>query len=160
MMDEGKKSELLRPNLKANSRRTRRSYRPSLVWPAILITIGVVVLLKNTGAFSGDVWTTIMHLWPLLLIALGVELLFRGLGLATPVFWIGLGVVFLLSELRLANWDALQIIIKFWPLLLIAIGLDVLVPRRSLWASVLGLIVLLAIFGGALWFMGVRIVIH
>jgi hypothetical protein len=130
------------------------------VWPAILITVGVVILLKNIGVLTGDVWTTILHLWPLLLIALGVESLFRGLGLATPVFWIGLGVVFLLTELRLANWDALQVIINFWPLLLIAIGLDVLVPRRPLWASFLGLIVLLAIFGGALWLMGVRIVIH
>ncbi len=159
-MDEGKKSEVLRANPRVTGRRTWRSYRPSLVWPVILITVGIVVLLNNIGALPGDVWTTILHLWPLLLIALGVESLFRGLGMATPVFWIGLGVVFLLSELKLANWDALQVIIKFWPLLLIAIGMDVLLPRRSLWASILGLILLLVIFAGALWWMGVRIVLH
>jgi hypothetical protein len=159
-MDEGKNSELLQPNMTVHRHRAWRSYQPSLVCPAILITIGVVLLLKNIGAITGDVWFTILHLWPLLLIALGVESLFRRLGLATPIFWIGLGIVFLLSELGLANWDALQIIIKFWPLLLIAIGLDVLIPRRSLWASVLGLIVLLAIFAAALWSMGVRIVLH
>jgi hypothetical protein len=159
-MDESKNSELIRPKPVENRRQAWRSYRPSLVLPAILITIGVVLLVRNVGALTEPAWTTILHLWPLLLVALGLDSLLRRQGVVAPVFWMVLGAVFLLSESGLANWDALQIILRFWPLLLIAIGFDVLIPRRSLWASVLALIIMLAIFAGALWFMGVRIIIH
>jgi hypothetical protein len=159
-MNENNNNEIRQDNPARLNRREWRSYRPSLIWPAILITIGVVLLLKNIGVLSGDAWKTILHLWPILLIALGLESLLQKRGVVRSVFWIVLGVVFFLSEIGLANWDSLAIILKFWPLILIAIGLDIILPRRSLWASVLGLITMLAVFASALWFMGVRILIH
>jgi hypothetical protein len=159
-MNNTNDSELHQDNPVKINRREWRSYRPSLIWPAILITIGVVLLLKNMGVLRGDTWTTILHLWPILLIALGLESLLQKRGLVGPVFWIVLGVVFFLSEMGMANWDSLAIILKFWPLILIALGLDFLLPRRSLWASLLGLIVMLVVFAGALWLTGVRIFIH
>jgi energy-converting hydrogenase Eha subunit A len=159
-MNENKKSEIGRGNPVNINRRGLRSYRPSLIWPAILITIGIVLLLKNIGVLGGDAWITILHLWPVLLIALGLESLFQKRGVVGPVFWIVLGVVFFLSEMGITNWDSLEILLRFWPLILIALGLDVLLPRRSLWASMLGLIIMLVVFAGALWFMGVRILIH
>ena len=144
-MNETNNSELRQEKPAEINRRDWRSYRHSLIWPAILITIGVVLLLKNIGVLREDTLMTILHLWPILLIALGLESLLQERRMVGSVFWIVLGVVFFLSEMGLANWDSLA---------------DVLLPRRSLWASLLGLFIMLVIFAGALWFMGVRILIH
>jgi len=75
--------------------------RGSLVWAAILIVLGAVLLLNNLG------WTTI------------------------------------------TVWDLLRL----WPLLLIAAGLDLLIGRRSAWGSVVVLVVLLLLLGGGLWLL-------
>ena len=40
----------------------------------LLVTIGILFLLKNFGFIAGDVWDI---LWPMLLIAAGVNLILR-----------------------------------------------------------------------------------
>jgi len=52
--------------------------RRSLFWPVVLIGIGVVALLFNTGWLDWDKVARLYQLWPLLLIALGVAIIFRG----------------------------------------------------------------------------------
>ena len=52
--------------------------RRPLFWPVVLIGIGVVALLFNTGWLDWDKVARLYRLWPLLLIALGVAILFRG----------------------------------------------------------------------------------
>jgi lia operon protein LiaF len=52
-------------------------------------------------------------------------------GLFGPVLLIGLGILFLLSNLGLLTLDIGSLIARFWPLILIAIGLDLLLGRRS-----------------------------
>jgi hypothetical protein len=52
--------------------------RRSLFWPIVLIGIGVVALLFNTGWLDWDRVAQLYRLWPLLLIALGLAILFRG----------------------------------------------------------------------------------
>jgi hypothetical protein len=54
-----------------------------------------------------------------------------GRGIVGAVILIGLGIAFLLNNLGVfpVNWPAL---IRFWPVLLILVGLDVLLGRRSL----------------------------
>ncbi len=47
----------------------------SLVWPLVLIGLGVVLLLNNLGMLDWSVWEMILRLWPVLLIGLGLELL-------------------------------------------------------------------------------------
>jgi DUF4097 and DUF4098 domain-containing protein YvlB len=62
-------------------RRAARAYyrglrRPSFVRPLVLIIVGVIALLIETGRISGyDFWDWYVRWWPLLLIGLGVMLL-------------------------------------------------------------------------------------
>jgi hypothetical protein len=56
---------------------------------------------------------------------------------------IGLGVVFLLNSLGLLGWEVWWTIVRLWPLLLIAAGLDLMLGRRSMLASLLVMVLLL-----------------
>ena len=49
--------------------------RPNLFWPIILIGLGILLLLDNTGALRRSPWAVIWSLWPLLLIVTGVYIL-------------------------------------------------------------------------------------
>jgi cell wall-active antibiotic response 4TMS protein YvqF len=53
-----------------------RQYR-GFFWPAILILIGVLALLVNSGAISSDRLGLLFDLWPLILIVIGLELIAR-----------------------------------------------------------------------------------
>jgi len=141
-----------------NQNRVQRPRRrPSIFWPLILITVGVVLLLNNVGVIEGDMWGTILQLWPLLLIAIGLDGVYRGEGLVGSTFMIGIGAVFLLANLGYLRLNVWRLIITLWPLLLVAIGFDILVGRRSLIASLIGLVLILVILAGALWVLGVRV---
>jgi hypothetical protein len=136
-------------------RHRRRYYRGALFWPAILITVGVLFLLRNFHLLTGDVGSTLLQLWPVLLIIIGLDSLIQGHGLAGPVFLIGLGVVFLLNNFGHLPWNAWELILRLWPVLIIAIGLDILVGRRSAWGALLSLVLMLAVVAGALLLIGV-----
>jgi hypothetical protein len=55
----------------------RQRARPSLVWPVILITLGVLWLLSATGTMDVN-WWRLLRLWPVLLILWGFEVLIGG----------------------------------------------------------------------------------
>lgn len=56
----------------------RSTYRyRSFFWPAILILVGVVALLANTGQIPVDRLYNLVILWPLILVVLGLELIVR-----------------------------------------------------------------------------------
>lgn len=55
-----------------------RVWRRPLLGPIILIALGVLLLLTNTGVVSWDVWATLWRYWPILLVLLGLELLLVG----------------------------------------------------------------------------------
>jgi hypothetical protein len=137
------------------TRPRRRLYRGGLFWPVILIAVGVLFLLKNFNVLTGDVGSTLLQLWPVLLILIGLDSLLQGHGLAGPVFLIGLGAVFLLNNFGHLPWNAWELILRLWPVLIIAIGLDIILGRRSAWGSLLALILMLAIVAGALLLIGV-----
>ena len=55
---------------------TTRHYR-SFFWPVVLILIGGVALLVNSGVISTDRLSLLGDLWPLILIVIGLELIVR-----------------------------------------------------------------------------------
>ncbi len=52
----------------------RTHHRPSLVWPVILITAGILFLLSNLGVLDINFWD-LWRLWPVLLILAGLEII-------------------------------------------------------------------------------------
>lgn len=133
--------------------RPRRYNRPSLFFPIVLISLGIIFLLRNTGVITGDAWSTILRMWPLILVAIGVDSLFQRQGIVGPVFWITLGGVLLLANFDVLAVNVFQVLISLWPLLLIAIGLDLVIGRRSPVLSILAVVLLIGVMVGALWFV-------
>lgn len=49
--------------------------RKGFVFPLIIITIGVILLLNNLGIISWEIWRTLWLYWPVILILFGIEML-------------------------------------------------------------------------------------
>ncbi len=75
----------------------------------------------------------------------------RSGGVVGPLILIALGVVFLLNNLGIVSWSVWGILLRLWPVLLIAAGLDLILGRRSVWGSLLALLLTFAMLGAALW---------
>ncbi len=50
---------------------------PSIAFPLVLISLGIVFLLANAGYMTGVSWRHVVQLWPVLFVLLGVDLLLR-----------------------------------------------------------------------------------
>src|SRR4030081_150733 len=61
---------------------TQRRRRGGVVGPLILIFLGGVFLLQNTGYLPPNFWFNLWRLWPVILVLVGIELL-----LANRVPW-------------------------------------------------------------------------
>ncbi len=78
-------------------------------------------------------------------------------GFVWPILLIGAGVFFLLSNLGLIAFNFWDAAARLWPIVLIAIGLDLLVGRRSRWASLLmALIAIALLVAGFFWLGGMQ----
>jgi hypothetical protein len=84
----------------------------------------------------------------------------RGGSLVGPVLLIGIGLFFLLSNVGLVNWNFWEAASRLWPIVLIAMGLDLLVGRHSALGSFFVLVVTIMLLAGGLfwlnWQMGSR----
>jgi hypothetical protein len=129
---------------------TRREIH--IVWPLILIGIGALFLFSNLGMISGSAWDWIATLWPVLLILIGLESVLNQRGLVGATVMICLGAIFLMANFQLLALDIWSLILQFWPVLLIAIGFDIIIGRRSILLSLLGVVVVVAILVGAVWY--------
>ena len=78
----------------------------------------------------------------------------RRVSLVGPVILIGLGVVFLLNNMGVLAWSVWDVIFRLWPVLLIAVGLEIILSRLSPWGSLLALALTVIIIAGALWLLG------
>jgi len=59
----------------SDSPETVRRDRPSLVWPILLIALGVILLLANLNLLPGDSLALLLRLWPVAVILLGLDLI-------------------------------------------------------------------------------------
>ncbi|HVN56419.1 MAG TPA: DUF5668 domain-containing protein [Anaerolineaceae bacterium] len=134
---------------------TRQRYQRSLAGPLLLIAIGVGLLLSNLGLLPLDFWEVFSRYWPVILIVFGLDGLYRGESWIGSPFLIGVGIVFLLSTLGYIPLDIWVIAIRYWPLLIVVWGLDVLLSRGQLgavWRALIGLAILAVMIAGILWF--------
>lgn len=74
---------------------------------------------------------------------------YRG-GLVWPVILIGAGVVFLLNNMGVLSWSVWETLWRLWPVLLIAIGLDILIGRHSRLGSLLVALLLVGVLAAAI----------
>ncbi len=139
----------------SDTQNVKRKRRFGLFFPLLLIAIGVIFLLYNMGVISGDAWSVVWQFWPILLIVIGLDNIFKREGLVGATFMIGIGVIFLLANLGYLNVSVWQMIFTLWPILLIAIGFDILIGRRSIWASLIGMVLILVILVVSLQLFGV-----
>jgi len=75
----------------------------------------------------------------------------RRSSLVGPVALIAIGFLFLLNNLGLLGWDVWPAVLRLWPALLIGIGVELVIDRRSLAASLLTVAILVVLLGVAVW---------
>lgn len=73
--------------------------------------------------------------------------------LVGPATLVGLGIILLLNNFGTLRWSVWETIFRLWPVLVIGVGLDLLIGHRSIWGSLLALVLTLAVFTGALWLL-------
>jgi hypothetical protein len=77
----------------------------------------------------------------------------RGVRLFWPIILIGVGAILLLSNLGVIQGNPWSIILQLWPVLLIALGLEILFGGSTGWRAVVSALLGLALVGGILWIL-------
>ncbi|WP_322805424.1 LiaF transmembrane domain-containing protein [Thermanaerothrix sp.] len=126
--------------------------RPSLFFPLLLIAVGVIFLLNNLEVIRVDGVEIFLRYWPLLFIIGGLDHIYQGKGWTWGVFSILLGGIFLLANLGYLPLGGWELLLRLWPIFLIALGLDLVLRERPAWASALALFVTLGLVVGITWF--------
>ncbi len=129
----------------------KRTQRKGFFFPVLLVGLGVLLLLVNLGMISGTTRENLQLYWPVILMIAGLSDLWRRDGLVWPLLLLGLGVLFQLGNLGYLPVRALPLLSRIWPIVLVAIGIDIAFGRnRGGWHMLLrtgiGLLVVAAIF--------------
>ncbi|MFN2290260.1 MAG: LiaI-LiaF-like domain-containing protein [Anaerolineae bacterium] len=77
----------------------------------------------------------------------------RGVSIFGPLLVITIGVILLLNTMGILDWSIWWQLLRLWPILLVAAGLDLLIGRRSFLGSLVAAILIMAILGLAVWFV-------
>ena len=77
----------------------------------------------------------------------------RGVRLFWPIVLIGAGAILLLSNLGVIHGNPWTIMLQLWPVLLIALGLEILFGGSTGWRAVVSALLGLALVGGILWIL-------
>ena len=123
----------------------------SVFWPILLISAGIIFLLSNIGVLGSGIGELFSTYWPLIFVAAGLDGIFRREGWVGAILLIGLGTVLILANLGYFAWDSLKILLKLWPIFLIAWGFDLIFKGRPAWASIFGVLLAVILVGGILW---------
>lgn len=124
----------------------------SLFFPLLLIATGLLIFLVNVGRIEGTLWDNLLKFWPIILIVGGLDGLYKRDGWVGPLVVLGFGVVILLGNIGVIEQNGFNLLLRLWPVLLVAIGLDIAFGnRRTLWSTLLRIGLGLALVGGILW---------
>jgi hypothetical protein len=69
----------------------QRRKMPGLVFPVVLILVGILWLLDNLNMTGGNWFQSLVRFWPLLLVLWGLENWITERGITGPVILIGIG---------------------------------------------------------------------
>ncbi|HYF81248.1 MAG TPA: LiaF domain-containing protein [Symbiobacteriaceae bacterium] len=69
-----------------------------------------------------------------------------------PAILILVGLAFLADNFNLLQFNVWEMMWRLWPVWLIAVGLDMIIGRRTSWGSWLALGIIVTIVSGAVWF--------
>lgn len=98
------------------------------IFASLLIAVGILIILSNLNIISVEI--LMKYLWPSLLILIGVYNLVRDRRIQIfSVILIGIGTIYLLNELDIIVVTFRQIMMYFWPALLILLGFNILFSR-------------------------------
>ncbi len=125
--------------------------RRSIVFPMLLILLGLFFLLSNMNLIPGDAKTIVFRFWPLLFVLGGLEDLVNR-NWVGAVMNVGIGGILILANLGYFPWTAWEMIWRIWPVAIIAIGLNIAFRGQSLLGSLIGVTISILIVGGLLWF--------
>lgn len=76
----------------------------------------------------------------------------RTIGLAGPLILILLGVILLLNNFGVLGWRVWETLVRMWPVVLIALGVEIVLGRRVAWGRWIILALALAAVGSAILF--------
>lgn len=124
----------------------------SLFFPLLLVTAGIFFLLANLGYIDNTVWGIIATYWPIIFIIGGLDSLYRRGGWVGSLVGIGLGTVLLLGNLHYLQWGSLDLLLRLWPILLVAWGLDLAFGgETTAWKSVARIALGILLVAGIIW---------
>ena len=129
----------------------RHRYQRSYFGPILLITVGVLFLGNNLGIIPGGGWSVIWKLWPVLLIIAGLDDLIRRQGIAWPIILISVGAFLLFNNFGPQAWISWTQLFQLWPILLVAVGIDIMFKGQEGWIAAVGVVLAIALIGGAAW---------
>ncbi|MBN1937261.1 MAG: hypothetical protein JW934_21555 [Anaerolineae bacterium] len=73
-----------------------------------------------------------------------------------PLLLVLIGVVFLLNNFGLVEWDIWLQLLRLWPIFIIGAGLDMLFGRRSMAGSFIVGVLLIALLAGGVWYLSAQ----
>jgi hypothetical protein len=124
----------------------------SLFFPLLLIVVGVLIFLINIGKIQDSTWDNLWVYWPVILIIGGLDGLYKRDGWIGPLAFIGLGTVLLLGNLHYISAGGFDLLLRLWPVLLVAVGLDIAFGHRvSLWSTIIRIALGIGLIVAILW---------
>ncbi|WP_223830084.1 cell wall-active antibiotics response protein LiaF [Paenibacillus arenilitoris] len=102
----------------------------------IIIAVGVIFLLKQTGHVTFDIGDLFKTYWPVILIVVGIQGLLKGRSYGGGSNWWGaivilVGFVFLGKNLEWFAWSLGDIIPYIWPVVVILVGINLIWRPKS-----------------------------
>ncbi|CAM4268944.1 cell wall-active antibiotics response protein LiaF [Paenibacillus alkaliterrae] len=102
----------------------------------VIISVGVLFLLRQTGHVTFDIGEVISSFWPVILLVVGIRGLLSGRSHGSGSGWWGAivllaGVLFLGRNLEWFSWSIGDIISYIWPVAVILVGINLIWRPKS-----------------------------